>query len=225
VKLKLGENRPGPGQPWFNAVRVVGKNVVVRREHERELFQCYDLESGAFKQAVQIDHERFAVSFPSAVWTAGQTVPLTLQFEAGGRTVKPRWRVWARPLEGLEYREFKLAGEKLEVPADAAGIYRIKVTPEAAPWERGGQAQVPSEYLLQAVVEIRAPEAKGVVAVCTPENRMYYGQGEAIPFSVAVRARRPSRPRPARRRRSRSPPRSPRLCVQASTSLPRPRPA
>jgi outer membrane protein assembly factor BamB len=187
VKLKLGENRPGPGQPWFNAVRIVGKNVVVRREHERELFQCYDLESGAFKQAARIDHERFAVSFPSAVWTAGQAVPVTLQFDAGGRNVKPRWRVWARPLESLDYREFKLAGDQFEVPADAAGLYRIKVTPEATPWERGGPAQIPSEYLLQAVVEIRAPEAKGAVAVFTPENRMYYGQGEAIPLCVALR--------------------------------------
>ncbi|MCY3024134.1 MAG: hypothetical protein NTW87_34590, partial [Planctomycetota bacterium] len=187
VKLKLGENRPGPGQPWFSALRAVGKNLVVRREHDRELFQCYDLESGAFKQAPTIDHERFAVSFPNLVWTAGQAAPLTLQFDGGGRTVKPRWRVWARPFDGFEYREFKLAGEKLEIPADCAGLYRIKVTPEVLPAERGGQAQIPSEYLLQAAVEIRAPEAKGSVAVFTPENRVYYGQGEVIPVSVVVR--------------------------------------
>jgi len=187
VKLKLGENRPGPGRPWFNALRLIGKNLFIRREDERELFQCYDLATGDFKQALRIDHERFAVSFPSLVWTAGQALPLSLQFEGGGRTVKTRWRVWARPLEGLEYREFKLAAGKLEVPADCAGLYRVKVTPEASPAERGGQAQLPSEYLLQAVVEIRAAEAKGSAAIFTPENRIYYGQGEAIPFSVALR--------------------------------------
>jgi hypothetical protein len=141
VKLQLGQNRPGPGQPWFNALRVVGKNLVIRREHDRELFQCYELESGAFKQATLIDHERFDVSFPSLVWTAGQAVPLTLQFDAGGRTVKPRWRVWARPLESAAYREFKLTGDKLEVPADCAGLYRVKVTPEAAAAEREGFAR------------------------------------------------------------------------------------
>ena len=187
IKLKLGDNRPGPGQPWFNTLRVVGRNLVLRREHDRELFQCYDADSGAFKQALLIDHERLAVSFPTLVWTAGTAIPLMLQFDGGGRTVKPRWRVWARPFECLDYREFRLTGGKLEVPADCAGLYRIKVTPEVSPWERGGAAQIPSEYLLQAAVEIRAPEAKGSVAVLTPENRIYYGQGEALPFSVALR--------------------------------------
>ena len=202
VKLKLGENRPRQGKPWFKDLRLAGKNLFIHRDDDRELFQCYDSASGEFRHLVLIDHERFAVSFPSLVWTAGQAVPLSLQFDGGGRTVGkgPRWRVWARPFEGLEYREFKAPhptlspegrgqgeGEKLEVPADCAGLYRIKVTPEAEPRERGGQAQIPSEYLLQAVVEIRAPEAKGSVAVLTPENRTYYGQGEGIHFSVALR--------------------------------------
>ena len=60
-----------------------------------------------------------------------------IDFDGGGRPIRPQWRVWARPFGVLDYRELKLADGKLQVPDDFAGFYQIKVTPEANPWQQG----------------------------------------------------------------------------------------
>ncbi len=188
VKLQIGERKPPPGKAWFFGLRASRGDLLVRGEHPTELFQVYNAATGAFKNSVHIDHERLAARFPGAVWTAGRALPFKIEFQTAGAAITPRWRLWLRPLDLPEYRELKLANDQAEVPADAAGLYRLKLTPEVQPWERGLAAQVPSEYLLQAVVEIRPAEAKGSVTVMTPGNRAYYGQGEPVTFTAAARA-------------------------------------
>ena len=165
-------------------LRVRGNEVFLKRQHPFELFQRYDLATGQLKNAVDIDYERLAATFPSETWTAGLEVPFAIEFFAGERTVTPKWRVWANPLGTTEYRELPWKDGKLAVPADCAGIYQVKVTPETQPVQTGSA----SEYLVRAAVEIRQPGTKGSATVMTPGNRVSWGQGEAIPATVAVRA-------------------------------------
>src|SRR5205823_9401605 len=44
-----------------------------------------------------------------------------------------------------------------------------------------------SDYQANSWVEIRRPNSKGSASVWTPDNRVFYGRGETIPFSVLVR--------------------------------------
>lgn len=175
---------PRQGTPAFFALRVAGKRLIVRSPDATEFFQCYDLDSGAFQAAVKPNLERLSVEFPSSVWTAGDRVPFTLSFDAGGQKIEPRWRVWARPLDAPGYVELKQGAGGVAVPSDAAGLYRIKVSPEAEPRE---SMPADPDYVVETVVEIRQPRATGSVAVCTPEGRIYFGQGETIPVTVVAR--------------------------------------
>src|SRR5262249_31656241 len=102
---------------------------------------------------------------------------------AGERLLAPRWRVWARPFASLDYRELPLKDGAIQVPADCAGLYLVKVTPEVAPWQRGAA----SEHSVRAVVEVRQGGTKGSATVLTPDSRAHYGRGEEAPFRVAVR--------------------------------------
>jgi hypothetical protein len=183
VKLRMDDARPGPGGPGYGYLRLHGGEVLLRRDHPSEFFRRYDLKTGALKGTVSTDHERLSVTFDGDVWAAGQAVPVQIKLTAGERTLSPRWRVWARPFASLDYREFPVQGGAVQVPADAAGLYLIKVTPEVRPW----QHLSPSDYLVRAVVEVRQPGTKGSATVLTPDNRTHYGRGEEIPFVVAVR--------------------------------------
>ena len=183
VKLQLSNQKPEDGKAWFYALRVWKNEVILKKETDAELFQVYDLATGAQKAVVPSEYERLTVRSPSAIWTAGEAIPFEIKFNDNGRKIAPQWRVWARPLESAEYRAFKWADGKLDVPADAAGLYVIKVTPESQPLQSGRE----SEYRVQCVVEIRTKDARGSVTVTTPEARVYYGRGEPISFSVAAR--------------------------------------
>ena len=79
-----------------------------------------------------------------------------------------------------EFQELKVSDGALSVPADARGLYQVRVCPDV----RGRAA----EYVVDGYVEIRAANAMGSVAILTPLNRFYYGRGEEIPVSVIVRA-------------------------------------
>src|SRR5262249_27352538 len=157
-----------------------------------EFFQRYDLRSGDLKQVVHTDHELLRVTIDSNVWPAGKVVPLRVRLTAVGGTFKPRYRVWARPFASLDYREFPLQGDKVQVPADGAGLYVIKVTPEILP----AQHLVPSNTMVRTIVEIRQPGTKGSATVLTPANRMNFGRGEPIPFRVVVRGHTSDEPLP-----------------------------
>src|SRR5262249_36382495 len=153
------------------------------------LCRRYDLKTGELKGVVSTDHERLTATFEGDVWTAGQSVPLRVTLTAGERTLTPRWRVWARPFASLDYREFSLKDGAMQVPADAAGLYLVKITPEVRPWQRLS----PSDYPVRAVGEVRQPDTKGSATVLTPDNRSHYGRGEEIPFTVTLRASEPEK--------------------------------
>src|SRR5262249_23662151 len=187
VKLQMGDARPGPGSPGYGYLRLWGDEVLLRRAHASELFRRYDLKTGELKGTVSTDHERLSVTFDGDVWPAGQSVPPRIKLTAGERTLTPRWRVWARPFASLDYREFPLKDGLVQVPADAAGLYLVKITPEVRPWQRLS----PSDYMVRTVVEVRQPGTKGSATVLTPDNRSHFGRGEEIPFSVAVRGSDP----------------------------------
>jgi outer membrane protein assembly factor BamB len=182
--LHMGKSRPAPGKPWFTSLRIHGNDLLLRRNDETELFQRYDLRNGELLQVVHTEHERLSVSFPADVWTAGKEILFRVRLtEAGGRALKPRWRIYARPFASLDYRELPLEGDTLRVPRDAAGLYAIKVTPDVLPW----QHLVGSKHEVRTVVEIRQPDTKGSATVLTANNRRDFGRGERIPFTVVVR--------------------------------------
>jgi outer membrane protein assembly factor BamB len=178
--LKMNGRKPRPGEHGFTELRLHGTDVLLKRRHPIELFERYDLATGASRNVALLDHERLGISFPRAVWTAGESAPFTIEFSAGSRTIKPAWKVWARPLQSVEYRELAVKDRTLQVPADLAGLVQIKVTPELQPVQKGRQ----SEYFVQTVVEVRRPGAKAAVAVVIPDNRSHFARGEEIPYSV-----------------------------------------
>ena len=187
IKLQIGDRRPPSDKTWFFALRVVDSDIIIRREHPIELFQVYDLTTGAFKHAVHADCEVLRAKYPSPVWDAGEAAPFRIEFENTGQTISPRWRLWARPLEAPDYEEWRLEKDSVRVPAAAAGLYRIKLTPEVQPREQGLDAQIDSEYLLQALVEVRAQPAVGSLSVFTPDNRIYFSPGETVPIQIAAK--------------------------------------
>jgi hypothetical protein len=180
IKLKLGGRKPGPGEHGFTEMRIHGGEAVLKRRHGTELFERYDLATGEFRNVVVLEHERLAISFPRSVWTAGEAVPFAISFTAGSRSVHPSWRVWARPLHGVDYRELEAKQGELRVPADLAGLVQLKVTPEVQPVQKGRA----SEYLVQTVVLVRRAGTQAAVAVVTAENRTHYARGEEIPFTL-----------------------------------------
>jgi hypothetical protein len=180
IKLALGGRKPGPGEHGFTELRLHGGAVFLKRRHPIELFERYDLATGAPGPVVRIDHERLAITFPQAIWTAGERVPFTIDFTPGDRPTKPSWKVWLRPLHSTEYREASLGNGSLQVPGDLAGLIQLKVTPELEPLQKGRA----SEYLVRTVVEVRRPGDGPVAAILVPENRTGFARGEDIPFSV-----------------------------------------
>ncbi len=194
LKLRMGENRPTPGEGEADGkilgLRVHGGEIVVRRRHPTELFQRYELSSGARKGVVHTHHERLTVTYPRDVWIAGQPLPFQIELSAGKKTGTPRWRVWARPISSSDYRELLVRDGQVQVPADMAGYFQIKVTPEIQPLLTG----LAPEYLARGWVEIRQPGTRGSIAVRTPENRTHFGRGEVIPFKVSARGIDTDRP-------------------------------
>ena len=187
IVLQMADRKPVMNVSQITDMRLRGKLVIVKRAHPTELFQCYNID-GTFRNAVSSDHERLVVEFPSDVWTAGQQVDFRIDFEPGRHQVKPNWRVWAKPFGGLDWRELKLAADKLAVPDGLAGVFQVKVTPETQP----NADDTSCEYKVQTLVEIRSPGASGSACIVTPGNRVWYGRGEAIPFSLITRTDKPA---------------------------------
>jgi outer membrane protein assembly factor BamB len=180
--LKLtGEADAAP----YTDLRVWRGELFLKRRHDTELLRRHDLKTGALTQVVNSDHERLTVTYADGPWIAGGEVPFRVRL-SGARGLGPRWRVRARTLSDVDYRELPLSADRLRVPDDFAGLYQLQVTPEVRPWQGGAE----SEYLLRALVEVRQPDTHGTVSVCTPDNRVFFGRGEEIPFWLRVRAKR-----------------------------------
>ncbi len=123
--------------------------------------------------------ERLRVELPGDRWTAGEPVPLSIQFEPSGRPIHPTWRAWLRPYNTPEFTELPIEDGKIVPPADAGGLYQLRVCP--------GLFGSASEYQVETVVEIRRPQAQGSISLWTPLGRIYYGQGEEVPVTVLCR--------------------------------------
>jgi outer membrane protein assembly factor BamB len=192
VKLALGDRLPQRDEETFTGLCLApGGELLLKRNVPTELFERYDLATGADKGAVPSDHQRLAVALAGEIWTAGEAVGVKIDFDPGHSRESPHWHVYARPLGAPGWREMALAGGRLQVPADLAGLYQLKVTAELAPWQQGS----PPEYYVGTVVEVRRPGSKGTASIATPEGRVWYGRGEAIPLDVVVRAAEADRPR------------------------------
>lgn len=179
IALRMNGRKPRPGEHGFTELRIHGGEAVLKRRHPTDLFERYDLATGALKNAAILDHERLTVSFPRAVWTPGESLPFKIEFNAGSRSIKPFWKVWIRPLHTVDYRALTLKDGSVQVPADLVGLFQLKVSPEIQPIQKGRA----SEYLVDTVVEIRRP---GVgAAVVTADNRTHFARGEEISFSIA----------------------------------------
>lgn len=178
--LRMNGRKPRPGEHGFTEMRLHNGDVVLKRRHPIELFERYSLETGAAENVTVMDHERLAISFPRSAWTVGEMIPFSIEFVSGARAVKPAWRLWARPLNSVEYLEIPIRGGSLVVPPELAGLTQIKVTPEIQPVQKGRA----SEYLVQTVVDVRSAGAKGAVALVTPGLRTHFARGEEILFSA-----------------------------------------
>ncbi len=157
----------------WQSLRLGGDEIYLKRLSGTELFQVYDRRTGALRRVVDAQIERFKIECPGMVWTAGQPVEFKVSLHAGEQTTQPQWPIRIARFTDPEWTTLSLMDGKITPPADAAGLYRVRV-------ECG-------EYKLDGVVEIRVPNSKGTVNILTPKNRVYYGHGEQIPVKVIVR--------------------------------------
>ena len=167
----------------ISELRLFADNILIKRPHPIELFQVYDRQNGELKQLVRAEAEQLQVRFPGGVWTAGQSIPLTIAFDGGGREIRPHWHVWLRPCNDPTYEELPLQDGRIRVPKEYGGLYQLKVG--------SGLQGKDAEYQVQTFIEIRQPGSHGSVSVLTPLNRIYYGRGEEIPVTILCRSARP----------------------------------
>ena len=161
-------------------LRVRGGELIVKRTSPDTLFEVYDRSTGTLLRRIDADVETLRVTYPSPVWTAGQSIPFTIDFDARQRQARPKFRVWLRPLGVPEFQELPWEAGRVTVPADARGLYQVRVTPDV----RGRVA----EYIVDGYIEIRVPDSVGIVAILTPLNRFNYGAREALPVRIVARA-------------------------------------
>ena len=96
----------------------------------------------------------------------------------------PRFRVWLTPFGISDWQELERDAESnIVVPADYAGLYQLKISPEVTP----RQTAEPSEYLVREIIEVRKPNSQGTIAVVTPLNRSRYECSETIVGKVIAR--------------------------------------
>jgi hypothetical protein len=181
IRLQTGGLAPS-GQLPATGLCVWKGELLLKRAHPSELFAVYDLTSGAQKNVVFSDHETLRVTYPGRLWTAGQSMSCKLELEGNGQ---PEWHFWAAILGDDDWRELKWQDGQLQVPADMAGLYQLKVTAGTTHENAGG-------YLLRDMVEVRPPGSVGTISVWTPHNRIWFGQGEEINIAAALRGPAPT---------------------------------
>lgn len=156
--------------------------LLVRERDTPYLYRRFDCKTGKLIGTVMPRGMHVKVTWPGDFWPAGASIPWSLEFDSGDTPMALEWRVWARPLGGLDFRELAVADGKLQVPADFGGLYHVKVSAEPSPIEQ----QAGPMLAAQGVVEVRRRGAIGTVSVYTPQSRLWYGQSESIPFNVAL---------------------------------------
>ena len=164
--LQMGDEKATLVKYPINAIRVWKQEILLRRLHPTEMFQRYQNGSGKLLNIVTAKFEKLTATIGSDTWTAGRPQPFQIRLE-GTDHAPPHWRIWARPFGTAAYTELPQADGNVLVPANAAGVYDIHVTPQLKP--------LPftlSEYYLRTRVQILAPDSKGTVNVWTPANRM-----------------------------------------------------
>jgi len=184
IKLQIPRDclPKGDRQGWAS-LRLLGTSeVLLKRRDAAELFQRYDLKTGALLGVVSIDHERLSVRCDSDTWTGGEAARFEVNFES--RHPAPVLHVWAKPWGTSAWVNLAWSHGFVQIPADLAGLYQVKVSDELDPMQSGRAAT----YSVQMVVEIRSPQAKGSATVLSENNRLAYGRGEAIPVAVLIRA-------------------------------------
>jgi hypothetical protein len=172
------------GGPSGGAIRelcVHGGDVILRRRGETELFRVHDARTGAFRHAVQAQHERLRVTLASREWTAGESAALKAELE-GGKA--PRWRAWLRSLDETDDVELTWKDGRVEVPKGLGGVYLLTVSPDVSAW-RGGER---AEHSLRTWVTVRKKGADGVLSVWA-RGRTRFARGEEVPLTVLLRCK------------------------------------
>lgn len=185
IQLRDDDLPPRPGTRRVSHLRVFRGDLVMRQPSDTELFRTYDAASGHRKHVATIAHERLRVTFPSEVWTAGQPVPLAIDFESHSEfRVPPTWHVGMRAFGTSAWSTRSWRDGRLNVPRSAAGLYQLRVGDGGL----GGTASATADHFVETVVEVRVPESRGTVSIFTPLNRPHFGRGEEVPVSIVARA-------------------------------------
>jgi hypothetical protein len=180
VTLQMGERTADP-QRRISHLRVFADDIIVRQKSDTEIFQVYERSTGKLRRVVAIEHEQLTVTCPTPIWTAGTRIPFAIRFNAPGRAVRPQFHSWMRPLGSVRFAELPVEQESVWVPAEASGLYQLRVGSGL----EGGR----SEYQVETVVEIRPADPVGSVSIFTPLNRRSYRRGEVIPVAIRCRTK------------------------------------
>ena len=168
IKLEMGDLK---GERL--TVRLSGDEIFVKRAHKSEMFQVYARKTGKLVRVVQADVETVRLEYPGDFWTAGQAMPIAVSIQTPTKKVVPNWPVKMARFNDSQWQTLPVVNGKVTVPADASGLYHIRI----------GYG----EYRVEAAVEVRQPGSRGTVNILTPLNRVYFGRGEPIPVTVIVR--------------------------------------
>ncbi|MCP2259294.1 Outer membrane protein assembly factor BamB, contains PQQ-like beta-propeller repeat [Streptoalloteichus tenebrarius] len=188
VPLRLPADRPSPVGAPYRALRVWGRQILLQRAHDRELYSVLTLPDPStsdtdvvFGQSVHADHDVVRAEFGDepavrgAPWTAGRTVTARLTIDRYGRGTQqrvpaPRWRAWLRSPGGQDHRELTVTPDpgddtlfRIAVPADATGLSQLTLSPDTGPSRSGDEM----DYRLHRFVEIRPESATGSVTLST----------------------------------------------------------
>ena len=111
-----------------------------------ELFEVYNLSTGAFVRAVTPAIDMLTATYGSETWTAGAVMPFALTFTSALTPAPtPTWHVWGRPFDSAvtigsngqvttAYQDFGYTtanGGQITVPANCNGLYRHQGHPGA----------------------------------------------------------------------------------------------
>jgi outer membrane protein assembly factor BamB len=176
LPLRGRERLPSPSD-----LRVFRSDILVKRPNAAELFAVYDRTTGALRRVVPSEFEAFTLITPDdRSWVAGASVPVTVRSASGSYPPPEHWRAWLRPLGAPEFHEVLWHDDQMVTPVSAGGLYQLRIAPTLA--------GASSEYAFNKLIQVQAPEARGVVAIFTLHNRLYFGRGESIPFTVVGRS-------------------------------------
>ena len=161
---------------------VLGDRYVLRGRDDRELFRVYSRTNGTLTRIILAQVESLSLTVTNRIWTPGARMPIAWTWR-GAQGAAPDLALWIRPFGLTEFQPLPVKDGCVTVPADLPGLCQVRLGVG-----RGGGDDEPR---LDTLVEIRPAGTRFGLSIWTPDNRVDFVNGEAIPVQARARAARP----------------------------------